>query len=327
MAAAKRAHNFAQAYLIKGWLLSASAPAEVTEAIDQLITNLQPAQEEQPIEQVPFEVRWPNWNSGNDFVSLDKLPNVGDGKEDGFADDMNVVISTHARTGYDVAETDADEKALGKAYQQQLNERANRMVDAVKLNEKPASVSPSEHKKDSVSQSLESETQTEELPPGMKIIFGKPRVTMSDEQKREIVRRRDAGEKWPAIAKALNLPEKKCYQFHYNYSDQLDRWRSLEVHEQKDSKIQIVNQEKAVKTAIPVQRKDTPAEQLIAKHNEYVGKREPNQPLTDEDWPEIKSMLKSYGADYIAAQYQVKRTELDWFIAEQSEGEAKAPRF
>jgi hypothetical protein len=72
-------------------------------------------------------------------------------------------------------------------------------------------------------------------------------------------------------------------------------------------------------------------EKLRTDHDEFVGKRDPGQPLTDSDWPEIKAMLaKSPDRKKIASDYDVDIDDLNFFITscqrrEQRSGEALAP--
>lgn len=74
-----------------------------------------------------------------------------------------------------------------------------------------------------------------------------------------------------------------------------------------------------------------PIERLQQDHNEYAGKRDSGQPLTDCDWPDIKRRLeKSPNRRKIATDYDVDLEELNFFIEscrrrEQKSGEALAP--
>lgn len=75
---------------------------------------------------------------------------------------------------------------------------------------------------------------------------------------------------------------------------------------------------KPIKEAAAVARADTPPEILIEKHSEYAGKRDPEQPLSDNDWHDIQEMLRK-GASYmriqhIAAQYNVSYGTMKDFI-------------
>ena len=72
-------------------------------------------------------------------------------------------------------------------------------------------------------------------------------------------------------------------------------------------------------------------EKLRTDHDEFVGKRDPGQSLTDGDWPDIKAMLaKNPDRKKIAADYDVEFEEMSFFIEscqrrEQRSGEALAP--
>lgn len=348
----KHFEGMQQAYLIKGWLFAQSnQDAAILSAIDIVIAALTPITHEEAGE-TPSEIvrrlkaSAPTLTDFNEWKSLEekqkavdelidygqlseKYPNIGtpitvsqkDNKKISVSDFdenelQNDVISakplqapqndyksvdypdTHTRTGHDFLETDEDEKRLGLEYQRKLNEQ-----------EKESS-----------------NKKCFDLPSGTRMIFGKERVLLTEDQKREIVRRRDNNEKWPAIAKAMNMPEKKIYQFYYNYKDHLDRWRDP-IPDRVDADgwpkpvkaTGTLLTEKKPKPSLTVAKRiDTPADEIIERHQGYAGKRELGQELVDEDWPQIREMLKSFGNDYIAAQFNVTRTALDYFIAEQS---------
>lgn len=67
-------------------------------------------------------------------------------------------------------------------------------------------------------------------------------------------------------------------------------------------------------------------ERLITVHNGYAGKRDPGQPLTDDDWPDIKVRLaKSPDRRAIAGDYDVDLEDLNFFIASCQRREGKSP--
>lgn len=67
-------------------------------------------------------------------------------------------------------------------------------------------------------------------------------------------------------------------------------------------------------------------EKLIHDHAGYAGKRDPGQPLTDEDWPGIKSRLaRSPDRRAIASDYDVDLDGLNFFIASCQRREGKSP--
>lgn len=62
-------------------------------------------------------------------------------------------------------------------------------------------------------------------------------------------------------------------------------------------------------------RTDTPPEILIEKHNEYAGKRDPDQALTDEDWADIQPRCqRGHHFRQIASDYDVEPSEMRAFI-------------
>lgn len=75
-----------------------------------------------------------------------------------------------------------------------------------------------------------------------------------------------------------------------------------------------------------------PADKLVRDHSGYAGRRDPNQPLLDSDWPDIKNMLnvKRMSISQVASDYDVTFGTMRSFIdthetrEEQSPGEARA---
>ena len=75
-----------------------------------------------------------------------------------------------------------------------------------------------------------------------------------------------------------------------------------------------------------------PADKLVRDHSGYAGRRDPDQPLLDSDWPDIENMLnvKRMSISQIASVYDVTFGTMRSFIdthearEEQSPGEARA---
>ncbi|MBP3955430.1 hypothetical protein J8F10_09065 [Gemmata sp. G18] len=69
-----------------------------------------------------------------------------------------------------------------------------------------------------------------------------------------------------------------------------------------------------------------PYEKLASDHSGYAGKRDPGQPLTDDDWPDIKARLtKSPDRRAIAGDYDVELDDLNFFISSCQRREGKSP--
>lgn len=69
-----------------------------------------------------------------------------------------------------------------------------------------------------------------------------------------------------------------------------------------------------------------PYEKLVTDHSGFAGKRDPGQPLTDDDWPDIKARLaKSPDRRAIASDYDVELDDLNFFIASCQRREGKTP--
>jgi hypothetical protein len=75
-----------------------------------------------------------------------------------------------------------------------------------------------------------------------------------------------------------------------------------------------------------------PADKLVRDHSGYAGRRDPDQPLLETDWPDINNMLnvKRISVSQIASDYDVGFSTMRSFIdtheaqEKQSPGEARA---
>lgn len=177
-----------------------------------------------------------------------------------------------------------------------------------------------ESEEDSVEDKDSNESPAKQPEEQNEVEYEKPKTgikaKLSDMEKRVIVQLRDTGLSWKAIAqdqRVINRTPEAVYQF-YHYQElrnNLDQFRTP-----------VIAGLERLSDAEP--RKDTPPEVLIEKHNEYAGKRDEGQELTEEDWPDIDAQLRK-GANIrrLASDYDVSVTTMDKFIDTHRIAEAK----